>query len=100
MTGAERRLWQGLRGKQLAGYRFRKQHPVDRFILDFYCPAARLAIELDGGQHNTDAGRESDATRTAWLEYRGIRVLRFWNHDVLRNTDNVMQTIWNTLHEP
>jgi very-short-patch-repair endonuclease len=99
MTDAERRLWRCLRGKQLAGYRFRKQHPIDRFVLDFYCPAARLAIELDGGQHHTDAGRESDATRTAWLENRGIRVLRFWNDDVLQNTDSVVQTIWDVLHQ-
>jgi very-short-patch-repair endonuclease len=83
MTDAEQCLWHCLRGKQLDGFRFRKQHPIARFVLDFYCPAAKLAIEIDGGQHNTAPGCASDAERTHYLKARGIRVLRFWNHEVI-----------------
>ena len=77
MTDAEQCLWQCLRGKQLDGFRFRKQHPIARFVLDFYCPAARLAIEIDGGQHNTSPGRASDEERTRCLKrgYTGAAVL-------------------------
>ncbi|MFO1425200.1 MAG: DUF559 domain-containing protein [Candidatus Competibacteraceae bacterium] len=99
MTDAEQLLWRCLRGKQLDGFKFRKQHPIERFVLDFYCPAARLAIELDGGQHNTDDGQQRDAERSAWLAQHGIRVLRFWNHEVFADLDAVLTTIWDTLHD-
>ncbi len=99
MTDAERLLWQCLRGKQLNGFKFRKQHPVDRFVLNFYCASRKLAIELDGGQHDTDTARVKDRARTDWLRGQGIRVLRFWNNDVLDNTPGIMQTIWDALHE-
>ena len=98
MTDAEQLLWKCLRGKQLGGFKFRKQHPVERYVLDFYCPAARLAIELDGGQHNTEAERARDAERSAWLERQGIRVVRFWNHEVFDNLEGVLQRIWEGLH--
>ena len=98
MTDAERLLWSRLRGRQLDGFRFRKQHPVERFVLDFYCPAAKLAIEVDGGQHNEPSGQARDAERTQRLEDAGIRVLRFWNHEVLCNPDVVMHVIWAVLH--
>src|SRR5262245_18880366 len=75
MTDAEQCLWRCLRGKQLDGFRFRKQHPIERFVLDFYCPAVRLAVEIDGAQHNTSPGRASDDERTRCLNERGIRVL-------------------------
>src|SRR5437870_824965 len=60
MTTAEHSLWRCLRGKQLGGHRFRRQHPISQYVLDLYCPAARLAVEVDGGQHGTDVGRERD----------------------------------------
>jgi adenine-specific DNA methylase/very-short-patch-repair endonuclease len=99
MTSAEQLLWRCLRGKQLAGFRFRKQHPIERFVLDFYCPSARLAIELDGSQHATEEGKARDAERTAFLEQRGIRVLRFWNREVFQNLEGVLTSIWAALHE-
>ncbi len=91
MTDAELRLWSRLRGDQLGGYRFRRQAPMGAYIVDFVCLRARLVVELDGGQHATAA--ERDERRTAWLESRGFKVLRFWNTDVLRNPDGVLETI-------
>ncbi len=76
LTPPEARLWVCLRAKQLGGLKFRRQHPVEAYVLDFYCPEARLAVEVDGQQHS-DAGRsEHDARRTEWLETQGIAVLR------------------------
>jgi len=100
MTDAEQCLWQCLRGKQLDGFRFRKQHPIAHFVLDFYCPAVKLAIEIDGGQHNTAPERASDEERTRYLKARGIRVLRFWNHEVLQDLPGVSEQIWEDLHLP
>jgi adenine-specific DNA methylase/very-short-patch-repair endonuclease len=100
MTHAEQLLWQCLRGKQLDSFRFRKQHPIERYVLDFYCPSARLAIEVDGSQHYTSEGRAKDAARTAWLAERGIRVLRFTNQEVLTNLEGVLTVIWEALHLP
>ncbi|MCB9078008.1 MAG: DUF1156 domain-containing protein [Anaerolineaceae bacterium] len=99
MTDAEQLLWQCLRRKQLGGYRFRKQHPLERFVLDFYCPAARLAIELDGGQHNTPDGLARDEERTAILQQHGIEVIRFWNNEVLTDLEGVLQRIYEILQE-
>src|SRR5271154_6471755 len=84
-TEAETRLWSRLRNRQLDGFRFRRQQPIGAFIVDFFCPAAALIIEVDGGQHDDHAA--SDEARTRWLEARSYRVLRFWNNDVLANTD-------------
>ncbi len=94
MTDAERRLWSALRGRRLSGYKFRCQHPLDPFILDFACLEHRLAIEADGGQH---ADRPSDRRRTAWLERHGWRVLRFWNNEILANPQGVQQVILQAL---
>jgi very-short-patch-repair endonuclease len=91
MTDAERRLWSRLRRRQLHGRRFRRQHPIGPFIADFACPEEKLVIELDGGQHADR--KEQDAARTRWLAARGYRVLRFWNNDVLTQTDAVVQVI-------
>jgi putative DNA methylase len=99
MTDAEQLLWQSLRGKQLNGFKFRKQHPIDRYVLDFYCSSEKLAIELDGGQHNTEDARTKDIERSSYLDQRGIRVLRFWNHEVFENLDGVLKRIWEALHE-
>ena len=93
-TDAERRLWAALRDRRLAGHRFRRQHPVGGFILDFACTKHRLAIEADGGQHVDGA---SDERRTAALRKEGWRVLRFWNNDILTNTEGVILTILEAL---
>jgi len=84
-----------LRGRQLCGFKFRRQHPVDRYIADFLCLEAKLIIELDGGQHAERV--EYDAARTAVLEACGYRVLRFWNHQVLEEFEGVVETILREL---
>jgi very-short-patch-repair endonuclease len=91
MTDAELRLWFRLRGNQIAGYRFRRQVPMGPHIVDLVCLKARLVIEVDGGQHAENVAR--DDQRTAWLESRGFRVLRFWNTDVLQRTEGVLESI-------
>ena len=90
MTDAERRLWYLLRAHRFSGYKFKRQIPIGRYIVDFVCLAERLVIEVDGGQH---AGSESDLRRDQWLEDQGFRVLRFWNNEVLNNTDGVLEVI-------
>jgi len=97
MTDAERRLWSALRDRRIAGHKFRRQHPVGPFILDFACLELRLAIEADGGQH---ADSERDRCRTAWLEGEGWRVLRFWNNDILTNMEGVAARILEALEIP
>ena len=96
-TDAENRLWLHLRRKQLRGLRFRRQHPIGNYVVDFFCPEVQLIIEVDGGQHN--APDSKDDIRTAWLESRGYRVIRFWNNDVLTNTEGVLTTIADALNE-
>ena len=96
-TDAETRLWRCLRDRQMAGVKFRRQHLLGRFILDFYCHAAKLAIELDGGGHDEPAQRSHDTNRGRWLEGQGIRVLRFWNTDVLQNLQGVLGEIYDAL---
>lgn len=96
MTDAERLLWRHLRGRQLAGAKFRRQQPVGPYVADFIHFESRLIIEADGGQHN-DAPR--DATRDAWLAAQGYRVLRFWNHDILTNIESVMTAVLLALKE-
>ncbi|MGM4915738.1 DUF559 domain-containing protein [Tardiphaga sp. 813_E8_N1_3] len=91
-TNAECVLWPRLRHDiELAGSHFRRQALIGPFIVDFASRKAKLVIELDGGQH--DWQRDADAKRTAYIEARGYRVLRFWNHDVLENIDGVLQVI-------
>ena len=96
-TDAERLLWHLLRNRHLAGAKFRRQHPVGSYILDFYCAQVKLAIELDGGQHSEAAQQQRDRRRTRMLAAHGIRVLRFWNNEVLAETEAVLETIWNAL---
>ena len=93
-TKLERILWRHLRNRNFAGYKFRRQHPLDDYVLDFYCPSAKLAVELDGGGHNYQAHQIRDRTRSEFLARRGIVVLRFWNHQVRRELDSVLQAIW------
>ena len=90
-------MWKLLRNRQLDGWKFRRQHPVGKYILDFYCHEARLGVELDGGQHAEPDQAQYDAERAQALEAEGIRVLRFWNNEVLKNTTAVLQEIWNVL---
>jgi very-short-patch-repair endonuclease len=86
-TPAEQKLWALLRGRNLAGYKFRRQHPIGNFIVDFYCPQAKLVIEVDGDIHA--AQQEYDAARTVWLQERGYRVIRFANREIFDRPDAV-----------
>lgn len=99
MTDAETLLWHCLRRKQLGGFRFRRQHPLDRYVLDFFCCEAKLAVELDGGQHNEPYTRARDDQRTAFLNNNGIQVVRFWNHEVFQNLEGVLQAIYDALRQ-
>jgi very-short-patch-repair endonuclease len=92
---AEQRLWRHLRDRRLAGYKFRRQRPVGRFVADFICMERRLVVEVDGGQHDWKAA--ADRRRTAALNASGYRVIRFWNSDVLGNTEGVLQRILEAL---
>jgi very-short-patch-repair endonuclease len=92
-TDSEALLWSHLRGRRLAGFKFRRQHPVGPFILDFFCPARRLAIEVDGGQHFHPDAQRRDRRRSQFLAARGISVLRFAANQVLAQTDAVLATI-------
>jgi very-short-patch-repair endonuclease len=94
MTDAERRLWACLRGRRLEAYKFRRQHQLGRFIVDFACIEYRLVIEADGGQHSEN---EADERRTAWLEREGWQVLRFWNNEILTNSEGVQEMILEAL---
>ena len=96
-TDAEAALWRKLRSRQL-GVRFRRQHPIAGYIVDFYCPQARLAIELDGGGHADEQQRRYDEHRDRVLKQHGIRVLRVWNPEVLRAEEAVLSQIWACLH--
>jgi very-short-patch-repair endonuclease len=97
MTDAEHALWRLLRDRRLAGWRFRRQEPIDRYIVDFICFETRLVIEVDGGQHWES---KSDEKRDAYLCSQGFRILRLWNNDVLSNPDGVYQTIIEALSAP
>jgi very-short-patch-repair endonuclease len=94
LTDAERLLWAKLRRRQLENCKFRRQHPIGNFIVDFVCLDKKLVIEVDGGQH---LDNPYDDRRTHWLEEQGYKVLRFWNHDVLAKTDAVLQAIHDAL---
>ena len=89
MSDAEQCLWHRLRQRQLAGCRFRRQHPVGPFIADFACIEKRIIIEIDGGKHTESA----DASRDAWFHRQGYRVLRFWNNEALSRTEDVLAEI-------
>jgi len=89
-TKAEKILWQELRNKKL-GVKFRRQHPIDKFILDFYAPEIKLGIELDGSSHKENT--EYDKLRTEYLKSQGIKIIRFWNADVENNLESVIERI-------
>jgi very-short-patch-repair endonuclease len=96
-TEAETRLWALLRGHRFLGVGFRRQMPIGPYVVDFLCPAVRLVIEVDGGGHAVDGTIARDEGRTAWLAARGYRVVRFWNHEVLRQADAVLDRIFAEL---
>jgi len=87
-TDAEKCLWQKLRNRQLGGYKFKRQVPIGHYIVDFMCESASLIVELDGGQHAEQ--QAYDDKRTAFLQAKGFKVLRYWNNEVLENTGNVL----------
>jgi very-short-patch-repair endonuclease len=97
-TDAERKLWSILRDRQLGGFKFRRQFPVDQFILDFYCAEGRLAVEADGGQHCDAPAQENDARRTKRLADFGIEVLRIPDDEILRFPDAVADMIYGRLN--
>lgn len=97
LTPAETRLWQALKNRQLNGWKFRCQHPIESFIVDFYCPQHRLIIEVDGEIH--DQQREYDAARTERLHQLGYRVIRFQNREILSNLSQVLQKIVNEVED-
>ena len=90
-TDAEIKLWYHLRAKRLGGFNFRRQHPIPPYVADFYCEELRLVIELDGSQHDENV----DRTRTHALERQGLVVMRFWDHQVLQETEAVLEAILN-----
>jgi very-short-patch-repair endonuclease len=99
-TDAEATIWRYLRDRRFDGFKFRRQHACGPYILDFFCPERRLAIELDGGQHFEPAVQQNDQRRTAFLRARGIWVLRFNNDQVFLETDAVLEAIARALSDP
>ena len=97
MTDAERALWQVLRGRQISGIKFRRQHPLGDYILDFVSLEIKLIIEVDGGQHASQV--EYDQVRTEYLQSAGFQVLRFWNNEVLMEIEAVKENIWSIVQE-
>ncbi len=97
MTDAERKLWLKIKRKQLKGFQFLRQRPIGNYIVYFYCPEAKLVIEVDGSQHLTPEGRESDRSRDVCLCSLGLRVLRFHDREVLTNINGVVTAIVDTL---
>jgi very-short-patch-repair endonuclease len=95
MTEAERTLWRHLRLRQFSGYKFRRQQPIGKYIVDFVCLEKKLIIEVDGGQHSEQI--DYDYKRDGWLRKEGFRVLRFWDNQVLKETEVVKEVIWDAL---
>jgi very-short-patch-repair endonuclease len=94
MTDAEQTLWLLLRSRRFRGYKFRRQVPIGPYTADFVCLSAKLIVEADGGQHGDDP---KDLVRTEWLKERGYQVIRFWNNDILANTDAVLTALLGVL---
>ena len=99
LTQAEARLWSHIKNS-LLGYKFRRQHSVGKYILDFYCTEKRLAVELDGSPHDTEQGFDKDKERTEYLQRLGIKVIRFENKDVIKNLEGVLLEIKKNLNQP
>lgn len=94
-TDAENLMWQLIRAKRFMNLKFRRQHVIAPYIVDFYCHELGLVIELDGSQHGTDDAIEYDAERTKFLEALNLKVVRYWNHEVLQNMDVVLEDLCN-----
>ena len=92
-TDAEKTIWAKVRNRQLESVKFRRQQPIGPYIVDFVSLERKLVIEIDGGQHNEEEAKRRDEERTAWLERKGYRILRFWDNEVLRNMDGVLEKI-------
>ena len=99
MTEAERLLWWALRKRRLDGVRFRRQHPIGPYVVDFVCLERTLVVEVDGGQHAEPEPRAHDERRTRWLAAEGYAVVRVWNRDVFTNVDGVLGTIFGALQD-
>ena len=99
MPKAETVIWSKLKGKQLLGYKFRRQYSVDRYVIDFYCPELKLAVEIDGDSHFQNDAESDDKYRQAFIESFGVQFLRFTNEDVFKNPDGVIETVRRTALE-
>lgn len=97
MTDAEKKLWYFLRGKRLNGYKFRRQHLIHPFVVDFICLSKKLIVEIDGGQHAEQLNY--DEKRSAFLKLHGYKMLRFWNDEVFKQTQTVLNEILNALNK-
>ena len=97
-TDEEKELWRALRAGRFAGFKFRRQHPLGSCFLDFYCPGARLSVELDGFQHGLPEQIGHDQERKDYLATQGIEEFRFWNHQWRKNREGVLLEIWTALH--
>jgi very-short-patch-repair endonuclease len=96
-TDEEEELWRALRSRRFAGFKFRRQHTLGEYILDFYCPAAKIAVELDGFQHGLPEDVQQDAKRKKFLAEQGIESLRFWNHQWRKNREGCLLEVWNAV---
>ncbi len=98
-TDEEKELWGALRAGRFAGFKFRRQHPLGKYILDFYCPSAKLSIELDGSHHGFPEQQQHDEERKKFLNTDGVEEIRFWNRQWKNNREGVLLEIWNALHQ-
>jgi len=98
-TWAEKLVWRWLRGRRFSGYKFRRQHAIGIYYLDFFCEEAALNVELDGSQHGFPDQRKHDLEREKFLKSRGIKMLRFWNSHLRRNAQNIRDTIFDELQK-
>ena len=96
-TDVEKLVWEQLRNRRLEGLKFRRQHPIEHYIVDFVCLERKLIIELDGGQHGEKV--KYDERRTSCLQSRGYRVIRFWNHDVVNHLEVVLREIYKAVQK-
>ena len=96
-TDTEKYLWKYLRGRQLEGFKFRRQHPIGKYIVDFINLERKIIIEVDGGQHLEN---KKDKLRDRWLEEQGYKIMRFWDNEVLTNIEGVMESIRKKLYSP
>ncbi|HEV7877846.1 endonuclease domain-containing protein [Bradyrhizobium sp.] len=97
-TPHEHTLWRALKEIPISGTHFRRQAPIGRYVVDFFCPAAHLIIELDGGHHNDDEAAKRDLERQIWLEREGYRVIRFWNSEIAGDLNAVLERIYVELY--